>query len=174
VIKSLGDGYLITFDGPARAIRCARDVVEDAVSLGLDVRSGVHTGECELMGDDVVGMAVHIGARVAEKAGPGEVMVSGAVRDLVVGSGIEFDERGAQELKGVPGTWNLLAVRDTGTTTSSLSTSVSKVSTSVRDRDRLAPNLERARPGDRLALRIVRNAPSLVRLMSRAARRSAS
>jgi class 3 adenylate cyclase len=164
VVKSLGDGYLITFDGPARAIRCARDVVDDASALGLAVRSGVHTGECELMGDDVVGMAVHIGARVAERAGSGEVLVSGAVRDLVVGSGIEFDERGTEELKGVPGTWSLLAVRDAGAATA-------LVPTSVRELDRLAPNLEFARRGDRVALWIVRRAPSLARLMSRATRR---
>ena len=110
VVKSLGDGYLITFDGPARAIRCARALVDEVEPLGIELRAGVHTGECELLGDDVGGMAVHIGARVSAKAGPGEVLVSSAVRDLVVGSGIEFEDRGTHELKGVPGDWKLLSV----------------------------------------------------------------
>jgi pimeloyl-ACP methyl ester carboxylesterase len=167
VVKSLGDGYLITFDGPARAIRCAREVVDDAVPLGLAVRSGVHTGECELMGDDVVGMAVNIGARVSETAGPGEVLVSSAVRDLVVGSGIEFDERGAHALKGVPGSWTLLAVKDTRGARTAPS------STTRKEPDRLAPNLERAHPGDRVALRIARNAPSVARLVARLTTRRA-
>jgi class 3 adenylate cyclase len=109
VVKSLGDGYLATFDGPARAIRCARALVDGVAPLGLELRAGVHTGECELLGDDVGGMAVHIGARISALAAPGEVLVSSAVRDLVVGSGIEFEDRGAHELKGVPGRWNLLS-----------------------------------------------------------------
>ncbi len=159
VVKSLGDGYLATFDGPARAIRCGGEVVEDAGSLGIEVRAGVHTGECERLGEDVGGMAVHIGARVAAEAGPGEVLVSSAVRDLVVGSGIEFDDRGAHELKGVPGRWNLLAVRGRGPVTT-------PDAAARQAPDRLAPNLETARRGDRLALRIARSAPSIGRFVT--------
>jgi class 3 adenylate cyclase len=110
VVKSLGDGYLATFDSPASAIRCGRALTDDAESLGVEIKAGIHTGECELMGDDVAGMAVHIAARVVGKAAPGEVLATSAVRDLVVGSVIAFAERGAHELKGVPGEWSLLAV----------------------------------------------------------------
>jgi pimeloyl-ACP methyl ester carboxylesterase len=109
-VKTTGDGFLATFDGPARAVRCASAVVEAVRALGLDVRAGVHTGEVELMGDDVGGIAVHIGARVAAEAGAGEVLVSSTVRDLVAGSGLAFEDRGARTLKGVPGEWRLLAV----------------------------------------------------------------
>jgi class 3 adenylate cyclase len=111
-VKSLGDGFLATFDGPARAIRAAASIVEAVPSLGLDVRAGLHTGECEMRGDDVAGLAVHIGARVGAMAGAGEVLVSSTVRDLVVGSGIEFDDRGAHPLKGIPGEWRLFAVAE--------------------------------------------------------------
>ena len=110
-VKTTGDGFLSAFDGPARAIRCARAITEDARQLGLEVRTGLHTGECEVRGQDLAGMAVHIGARVAAVAGPGEVLLSSTVKDLVVGSGLEFDERGERQLKGVPGTWKLFAVR---------------------------------------------------------------
>jgi class 3 adenylate cyclase len=110
-IKTTGDGFLAAFDGPARAIRCAQTIVAQACGLGLDVRAGLHTGECELRGDDLAGIAVHIGARVAALAAPGEILVTGTVRDLVAGSGIEFEDRGTRELKGVPGEWKLLAVR---------------------------------------------------------------
>jgi class 3 adenylate cyclase len=109
-VKTMGDGFLATFDGPARAIRCAGYVAEEMGSLGIDVRAGLHTGECEVMDGDVGGLAVHIGARVMACAGPGEVLVSSTVRDLVVGSGIEFEDRGERELKGVPGAWRLFAV----------------------------------------------------------------
>jgi pimeloyl-ACP methyl ester carboxylesterase len=109
-IKMTGDGFVSAFDGPARAIRCARAVTSAASELGLGVRSGLHTGECEVRGDDLAGMAVHIGSRVATLAGPGEVLVSGTVKDLVVGAGIEFEDRGEHELKGVPGIWKLFAV----------------------------------------------------------------
>jgi class 3 adenylate cyclase len=111
-IKSMGDGFLSTFDGPARGIRCATAIREAARTYDLEVRSGLHTGEIEVMGNDVGGLAVHIGARVSAMAGPGEVLVSGTVRDLVVGSGIAFRERGTCELKGVPGEWRLFAVAD--------------------------------------------------------------
>ncbi len=108
-VKSTGDGFLITFDGPARGIRCARAIIESAAGLGIEVRAGLHTGECEVMGDDVGGIAVHIAARVSSLAGPGEVLVSRTVRDLVAGSQIEFAERGTHELKGVPDEWDLYA-----------------------------------------------------------------
>lgn len=111
-VKKMGDGTLATFDGPARAIRCAA-AIRDAArnNFGLEVRSGLHTGEIELIGDDVGGIAVHIGARVEACAAPGEVLVSGTVKDLVVGSEISFDDRGERELKGVPGAWRLWAVK---------------------------------------------------------------
>ena len=109
-VKTMGDGFLATFDGPARAVRCAAAVRDSARSqFGLEVRSGLHTGEIELMGDDVGGIAVHIGARVGANARAGEVLVSGTVKDLVVGSGISFEDRGETELKGVPGRWHLWA-----------------------------------------------------------------
>jgi class 3 adenylate cyclase len=109
-LDTAGDGFLASFDGPARAIRCARASVEAVRGSGLDIRAGVHTGECEVVGDKLAGVAVHIGARVASKAGPGEVLVSGTVHDLVAGSGIALEDRGSAELKGVPGKWRLFAV----------------------------------------------------------------
>ena len=109
-VDTAGDGFFATFDGPARAIRCARAIDAALRDLGLDVRAGLHTGECELLGGKVAGVAVHTGARVAARAGPGEVLVSQTVKDLVAGSGIEFQDRGAHELKGVPGEWRLYAV----------------------------------------------------------------
>jgi class 3 adenylate cyclase len=109
-VKTTGDGVLATFDGPGRAIRCASTIVERAPRIGIDVRAGLHTGECELRGNDVGGIAVHIGSRVSSLAGAGEVLVSGTVRDLVVGSGFDFVDRGTHELKGVPGEWRLFAL----------------------------------------------------------------
>jgi class 3 adenylate cyclase/pimeloyl-ACP methyl ester carboxylesterase len=109
-LDTAGDGFFASFDGPARAIRCARAITSSVDELGIQVRAGVHTGECERMNGKVGGIAVHIGARVAAEAGPGEVVVSGTVKDLVAGSGIEFRDRGAAELKGVPGEWRLYAV----------------------------------------------------------------
>jgi len=109
-VKSTGDGFLACFDGPARAIRCATAIGAKTQSIGLEVRSGLHSGECVARGDDFAGVAVHIGARVAGLAEPGEVLVTGTVRDLVTGSGIEFVDRGRHTLKGVPGDWQLLAV----------------------------------------------------------------
>jgi class 3 adenylate cyclase len=110
-VKKMGDGFLATFDGPARAIECAKAIRDGARhGYGLEVRSGLHTGEIELLGNDVGGLAVHIGARVGALAGPGEVLVSNTVKDLVVGSGIEFEDRGEKELKGVPGSWRLWSV----------------------------------------------------------------
>jgi class 3 adenylate cyclase len=109
-LDTAGDGFFATFDGPARAIRCACAITEGVGELGLEVRAGLHAGECELMDNKVGGIAVNIGARVAAEAGPGEVLVSSTVKDLVAGSGIEFLERGPVELKGVPGEWRLFAV----------------------------------------------------------------
>ena len=109
-IDTAGDGFLALFDGPGRAIHCARAIHEAVEPLGLRVRIGLHTGECELLDDGVAGMAVHIGARVAAHAEPGDVLVSSTVKDLVVGSGIAFADRGARPLKGVPGEWRLFAV----------------------------------------------------------------
>jgi class 3 adenylate cyclase len=109
-VKQTGDGFLATFDGPARAVSCASAITEQVRGLGLEVRAGVHTGECEQRNGDLAGMAVHIGARVGASAGPGEVLVSSTVKDLVVGSGLEFEDRGATELKGVPGEWRLYAL----------------------------------------------------------------
>jgi class 3 adenylate cyclase len=110
-VKTTGDGFLASFDGPARAIRCARAVIESARELGIEVRVGLHTGECEIRDNDLGGLAVHIAARVGALAGPSEVLVSSTVKDLVAGSGIEFEDRAKHELKGVPGAWRLYAVR---------------------------------------------------------------
>ena len=109
-LDTAGDGFFARFDGPARAIRCACAVRDAVTELGLEVRAGLHTGECEVLDGKVAGVAVSIGARVAGKAGPGEVLVSQTVKDLVAGSGIEFEDRGGAELKGVPGEWRLYAV----------------------------------------------------------------
>ena len=108
-VNTTGDGFLATFDGPARAIQCAREIGHQLKVLALEVRAGVHTGEVERVGDDVAGIAVHIGARIAGLAGAGEVLVSGTVRDLVAGSGLEFTDRGRHELRGVPGEWRVFA-----------------------------------------------------------------
>ena len=109
-VRTTGDGVLATFDGPARAIRCAVSISREVHRLGLELRAGLHTGECERVGNGVEGIAVHIGARVAAAAGPNEVLVSSTVKDLVAGAGLVFTERGAHSLKGVPGTWHLFAV----------------------------------------------------------------
>ena len=163
-VKTMGDGFLATFDGPAKAIRCACAIVERSSSEGVEIRAGVHTGECELLGEDVGGMAVHIGARVAAQAAPSEVLVSSTVKDLVVGSGIEFADRGSHELKGVPGDWRLLAVADHRPTSSK---------PAPGRRDHVAPNATMRQRGDRAMLRLARRAPSAMRLASRAARRRA-
>jgi class 3 adenylate cyclase len=109
-VDTAGDGLLATFDGPARAIRCARSIGDRVRSLGVQVRIGLHTGECELTGERIGGIAVHIGARIASIAAPGEVLVSSTVKDLVAGSGIRFADRGMHSLKGVPGEWGLFVV----------------------------------------------------------------
>jgi class 3 adenylate cyclase len=110
-IKSTGDGVLATFDGPGRGVRCAWAICDSVRPLGIELRAGLHTGECELMGDDIGGIAVHIASRVAAQAGAGEVMVSSTVKDLVAGSGIEFEDRGSHALKGVPEEWRLFLAR---------------------------------------------------------------
>ena len=110
IIKSTGDGVLATFDGPARAIRCGLAMCEAVASLGLALKVGLHSGEIELMGDDIGGIAVHVAARVAALAGAGEVLATSTVKDLVSGSGLRFGQRGSQSLKGVPGEWSILAV----------------------------------------------------------------
>ena len=110
-VNTSGDGFLAMFDGPQRAIRCAMAIRDAVQALGIEVRAGLHTGECEVRGDDIGGIAVHIGARVSALAGPNDVLVSSTLRDLVIGSGLEFEERGAHELKGVPGEWRLFMVR---------------------------------------------------------------
>ena len=116
VIKSLGDGFLAAFEGPAKAIRCARAICAEVRPLGIELRAGVHTGECELRGEDLAGVAVHVGARIGALAQPSEVLVSSTVRELVLGSGIEFIERGTHALKGVPGEWRLYAMSGDGRT----------------------------------------------------------
>ncbi|AGB26957.1 family 3 adenylate cyclase (plasmid) [Mycobacterium sp. JS623] len=109
-VSTSGDSFLAMFDGPQRAIRCAMAIRDAVQALGIEVRAGLHTGECEVRGDDIGGIAVHIGARVSALAGPNDVLVSSTLRDLVIGSGLEFEERGPYELKGVPGEWRLFAV----------------------------------------------------------------
>jgi class 3 adenylate cyclase len=109
-VESTGDGLLATFDGPARAVRCAQAIGETVRELGFEIRAGCHTGEVELVADGVHGIAVHIGARVAALAGPSEVLVSSTVKDLVAGSGLTFEDAGKHELKGVPDRWHLYRV----------------------------------------------------------------
>jgi class 3 adenylate cyclase len=108
-VDTAGDGFFARFDGPIRAVRCARAIGGSVRELGFDVRAGLHTGECELVGGKVAGLAVNIGARISALAGPGEVLVSSTVKDLVAGSDLEFEDRGLAELKGVPGEWRLFA-----------------------------------------------------------------
>jgi class 3 adenylate cyclase/pimeloyl-ACP methyl ester carboxylesterase len=108
-INTSGDGFLAAFDGPARAVRCGQTITDEVKKFGIHIRAGVHTGECEVMGDDLGGIAIHIGARIGALAAPDEVLVSSTVRDLVAGSGLKFEARGSHRLKGVPGDWHLLA-----------------------------------------------------------------
>ena len=112
LVKRTGDGILAVFDGPGRAIRCALALRRELREVGLDIRAGVHVGELDLRGDDVGGIAVHLAARIMAEAGPGEVLVSRTVRDLVAGSDITLKDRGSQRLKGVEGEWELFAVAD--------------------------------------------------------------
>jgi class 3 adenylate cyclase len=145
VVKTLGDGVLATFDGPARAIRCAQTIRDrTAAELEVEVRAGVHTGECEAMGHDLGGLAVHIGSRVSSMAGAGEVLVSSTVKDLVVGSGLGFAEVGEHELKGVPGSWRLFRV--TGNEAPA-EPALAAVGDHLTSRDRMAGRLARRAPG---------------------------
>jgi class 3 adenylate cyclase len=166
-VKSTGDGFLATFDGPAAAIRCAEAIRGAVNQLGIEIRMGIHTGECEVIGEDVGGMAVHIASRVNALAAPGEVLVSRTVRNLVVGSGIAFEERGTQTLKGVPGEWNLLAVVPAEAAEESPEVKLAKLDTP-------GPR-EFMRKGDRFASAVARRAPSVLRAANRLeARRQAS
>ena len=113
-VDTAGDGFLATFDGPARAVRCARAIGERVRDLGLEIRAGVHVGEIEQVGKDVRGIAVHIGARITALADPNEILVSSTVRDLVAGSGLTFEDAGEHELKGVPDRWHLFRVVEVG------------------------------------------------------------
>ncbi len=155
VVKSLGDGHFATFPGPARAIRCAEAILARLEEVGVALRAGVHTGECEVLGDDLGGMGVHIGARIGALAAAREVLVSSTVRDLVVGSGLAFVERGQHTLKGVPGTWTLLAVAPPEGTPEAALAGTPTPST--------AAYLTR---GDRLTLRLARAMPRAVRRLA--------
>jgi len=146
-VKTMGDGFLATFDGPARGIRCAQAIADKVRGLDIELRAGLHTGECELVGEDIGGMAVNIGARVGALAGANEVVVSSTVKDLVVGSGISFSDRGTHELKGVPDEWRLFAVEEVEAPAS----------------NRLVPDTRKRRLSDRAATGAVRRAPRLVR-----------
>ncbi len=154
VVDSVGDGSLSIFDGPARAITCAREFsVAARATLEIEIRAGLHTGECEVMDDDIAGLTVHIGARVGALAGAGEVLVSRTVKDLVVGSGFEFHSRGPHELRGVPGTWEVFALSD-----------------GQRPQITIAPEPPTVRPTDRLVLAAARRAPGLLRMAGRLTR----
>jgi class 3 adenylate cyclase len=157
VVKSLGDGMLALFEGPARAVRCAQDLMDQVSSLGVTLRAGVHTGELEVIDDDIGGLAVHLGARVSAKATGGEVLVSSTVRDLVVGSDLRFVEAGEHELKGIPGTWRLYRLQTAGPGPAPL-----------------PPAHDHMKLRDRAAVAMARRAPSAMRLAGRLAAGSGS
>jgi class 3 adenylate cyclase len=157
VVKSLGDGVLAVFTGPAKAIACAKALVSGVAEQGLSLRAGVHTGECEVLGDDLGGMAVHIGARVGARAEAGQILVSKTVVDLVVGSGLQFSDRGEHELKGVPGTWRLYSVNID----------------SSDERTQVQPPREYMTRADRLTVRLARHAPGAMQTLGRLAQRGA-
>jgi class 3 adenylate cyclase len=159
VVKSTGDGHLATFDGPTQAIRCAEALRADAETLGIEIRAGIHTGECELLDSDIGGIAVHIAARILGEAGAGEILVSRTVRDLVVGSGTGFEDRGSVELRGVPGTWQLLAVDRHGARAGSAEAELASMPTPDR---RTA-----MRRSDRAVEVIARRTPWILRGMAR-------
>jgi class 3 adenylate cyclase/pimeloyl-ACP methyl ester carboxylesterase len=150
IVKLMGDGALSVFDGPARAIRAAQAFTHAVRDLGIEVRAGLHTGECERVGDDLAGLAVHIGARVAAEAQPNEVWVSRTVCDLVAGSGMRFSTRGTYELKGVPGSWELFSLSDGDTAAVPVT-----------------PQPPATRPSDRAILAAAHRAPALLRLAGR-------
>ncbi|MDT5203887.1 MAG: hypothetical protein QOD34_523 [Mycobacterium sp.] len=161
VVKSTGDGHLATFDGPTQAIRCAEALRDDAETLGIQIRAGIHTGECELLDADIGGIAVHIAARILGQAGIGEILVSSTVRDLVVGSGTGFEDHGSVELRGVPGTWQLLAVNRHGPRAGSAEAELSSMPTPGRRTT--------MRRSDRVVEVIAMRAPRLVRGLARLA-----
>ena len=150
-VKSLGDGLLATFDGPVAAIRCARAIQDAVAPLDIELRAGVHTGECERIGEDIGGIAVHLGARVGAQAAAGEVLVSETIRGLIIGSGIELEDRGEHDLKGVPGRWRLYAVAGGEQPAS----------------EPLPGPRETMRPGDRAAVAVARRAPGVLRALGR-------
>jgi class 3 adenylate cyclase len=158
VVKSTGDGHLATFEGPTQGIRCAEALRTDAETLGIQIRAGIHTGECELLDADIGGIAVHIAARILGHAGAGDILVSRTVRDLVVGSGTGFEDRGTVELRGVPGTWQLLAVDPHGARAGSAEAELASMPTPGR---RTA-----MRRSDRAVEAIATRAPWLVRGMA--------
>ena len=157
VVKHIGDGALSAFDGPASAMRCAEALRQQVADLGIQLRSGIHTGECEAIGDDLGGLAVHIGARVAAVAGPGEIVVSSTVKDLVVGSAMQFADRGEHELKGVPGSWRLY--------------SLGEERAPGRELDGPAANMRRS---DRVVVSLARRMPRAMRLAGQLASRRPS
>ncbi|OBK73954.1 adenylate/guanylate cyclase domain-containing protein [Mycobacterium sp. 1274761.0] len=159
VVKSTGDGHLVTFEGPTQAIRCAETLRDDAEKLGIAIRVGIHTGECELMVDDIGGIAVHIAARILGQADANEILVSRTVRDLVVGSGTGFDDRGVVELRGVPGRWQLLAVDRHGAQAGSAEAELTSVATP-------GPR-SGMRRADRAVAVMARRTPWILRGMSR-------
>jgi class 3 adenylate cyclase len=161
VVKSTGDGYLATFEGPTRAIRCAEALRAKAETLDIEIRAGIHTGECELLDADIGGIAVHIAARICGHAAAGEILVSRTVRDLVVGSGTGFEDRGSVELRGVPGTWQLLAVDRHGARVGSAEAELASMPTPGR---RTA-----MRRSDRAVEMIARRTPWILRGMARLA-----
>jgi class 3 adenylate cyclase len=161
VVKSTGDGHLATFDGPTQAIRCAEALRADTETLGIQIRAGIHTGECELLDTDIGGIAVHIAARILGHASAGDILVSRTVRDLVVGSGTGFEDRGSVELRGVPGTWQLLAVDRHGPRAGSAEAELASTPTPGR---RTA-----MRRSDRAVEMIARRTPWIVRGMARLA-----
>jgi len=157
VVKHIGDGALSAFDGPAGAMRCAEALRQQVADLGIQLRSGIHTGECEAIGDDLGGLAVHIGARVAAVADPGEIVVSSTVKDLVVGSAMQFADRGEHELKGVPGSWRLY--------------SLGEERAPGRELDGPAAHMRRS---DRVAVSLARRMPRAMRLAGQLASRRPS
>jgi pimeloyl-ACP methyl ester carboxylesterase len=161
VVKSTGDGYLATFDGPTQAIRCAEALRAETETLGIEVRAGIHTGECELMDNDIGGLAVHIAARILGQAGASDILVSRTVRDLVVGSGTGFDDRGSVELRGVPGTWQLLAVDRNGPRAGSAEADLASMPT--------PGPLTAMRRSDRAVAVIAKRTPWILRGMARLA-----
>jgi class 3 adenylate cyclase len=157
VVKHIGDGALSVFDGPAMAMRCAEALRDGGAELGVELRSGIHTGECEAIGEDLGGLTVHIGARVSALAGPGEIVVSSTIKELVIGSDMQFSDRGEHELKGVPGSWHLYTLGEER---------IPRV-----ELDGAAGYMRRS---DRVVVTLARRMPRVARLAGRLASRKAS